>query len=120
MPGLRRAEPKGLGDLLTSAAVVGEGICLLKDGASLAAWSYSGPDMESASHEELAVLSSQANSALARLGSGWMLHADLIRQPSVGYPEGGAFPDPTTRLIDEERRGQYTAQGAHYGSPYCP
>src|SRR6266478_4287272 len=118
MLGLRRAEPKGLGDLLNYAALVGEGICLLKDGAFLAAWSYAGPDMESASHEELAVLSSQANSALARRGNGWMLHADLIRQPSVGYPEGGAFPDPTTRLIDEERRGQYTAEGAHYESRY--
>src|SRR5207302_7872773 len=118
MLGLRRSEPKGLGDLLNYAALVDEGICLLKDGALLAAWSYSGPDMESASHEELAVLSSQANSALARLGNGWMLHADAIRQPSVGYPEGGAFPDPTTRLIDEERRGQYTAEGAHYESRY--
>jgi len=118
MLGLRRSEPKGLGDLLNYAALVDEGICLLKDGALLAAWSYAGPDMESASHEELAVLSSQANSALARLGNGWMLHADAIRQPSVGYPEGGAFPDPTTRLIDEERRGQYTAEGAHYESRY--
>src|SRR5207244_7931352 len=40
-------------------------------------------------------------------------------QPSLGYPGGGAFPDPTTRLIDEERRGQYTAEGAHYESRYC-
>src|SRR5438874_3068387 len=114
-----RSHPKGLADLLNYAALVDEGICLLKDGALLAAWSYAGPDMESASHEELAVLSSQVNSALARLGSGWMLHADAIRQPSVGYPGGGAFPDPTTRLIDEERRGQYTADGAHYESRYC-
>ena len=119
MYGFTRSHPKGLADLLNYAALVDEGICLLKDGAFLAAWSYAGPDMDSASHEELAVLSSQVNSALARLGNGWMLHVDAIRQPSIGYPEVGAFPDPTTRLIDEERRGQYTAEGAHYESRYC-
>src|SRR5438309_2782712 len=119
MFGLTRSHPKGLADLLNYAALVDEGICLLKDGAFLAAWSYAGPDLESASREELAVLSSQVNSALARLGNGWMLHVDAIRQPSIAYPEVGAFPDPTTRLIDEERRGQYTAEGAHYESRYC-
>src|SRR3989442_15080008 len=118
MFGLTRSLPKGLADLLNYAALADEGICLLKDGAFLAAWSYAGADMDSASHEELAVLSSQVNSALARLGNGWMLHVDAIRQPSIGYPGLGAFPDPTTLLIDEERRGQYTAEGAHYESRY--
>src|SRR5947208_9795873 len=111
-------KPKGLADLVSYAALVDEGVCLLKDGGFVAAWTYTGPDLESASYEELAVLSSQVNAALVRLGNGWMLHADAIRQPSVGYPEGGAFPDPTTRLIDEERRGQYTAEGSHYESGY--
>src|SRR5207247_8894069 len=119
MFGLTRSHPKGLADLLNYAALVDEGTCLLKDGAFLAAWSYAGPDMESASHEELAVLSSQVNSALTRLGNGWMLHVDAIRQPSVGYPEVGAFPDPTTRLIDAERRSQYMAEWAPYESRSC-
>src|SRR5207249_2076025 len=86
--------PKGLADLVNYAALVDEGVCLLKDGGFLAVWTYTGPDLESASHEELAVLSSQVNAALVRLGNGWMLHVDAIRRPSVGYPEGGAFPDP--------------------------
>ena len=109
---------RGLADLLNYAALVDEGICLLKDGGFLAAWTYTGPDLESAAHEELAVLSSQVNSALVRLGNGWMLHADAIRRPSVGYPESGAFPDPTTRLIDDERRDRYTAEGTHFESAY--
>src|SRR5438445_7794500 len=112
MFGFARAHPKGLADLLNYAALVDEGICLLKDGAFLAAWSYAGPDMESSSHEELAVLSSQVNSALARLGNGWMLHVDAIRQPSVGYPDVAAFPDPTTRLFDEGGGGQDPASSA--------
>src|SRR3989449_1396142 len=111
-------KPKGLADLLGYAALVDEGVCLLKDGGFLAAWMYTGPDLESASHEELAVLSSQVNAALVRLGNGWMLHVDAIRRPSVGYPGGGAFPDPTTRLIDDERRERYTAEGTHFESAY--
>ena len=111
-------KPKGLADLANYAALVDEGVCLLKDGGFLAAWTYTGPDLESASHEELAVLSSQVNAALVRLGNGWMLHVDAIRRPSVGYPEGGAFPDPTTRLIDDERRERYTAEGTHFESAY--
>src|SRR5207249_9023053 len=39
MFGLTRSHPKGLADLLNYAALVDEGICLLKDGAFLAAWS---------------------------------------------------------------------------------
>jgi type IV secretion system protein TrbE len=109
---------KGLADLVSYAALVDDGVCLLKDGGFLAAWTYTGPDLESASHDELAVLSSQVNSALIRLGNGWMLHVDAIRRPSVGYPEGGAFPDPTTRLIDEERRERYTGEGTHFESAY--
>src|SRR5207244_7657637 len=105
MFGFTRSHPKGLADLLNYAALVDEGICLLTGGAFLAAWAYAGPDMESASHEELAVLSSQVNSALARLGNGWMLHVDAIRQPSIDYPEVGEFHDTTTRLLDEERPG---------------
>ncbi len=111
-------KPKGLADLVNYAALVDDGVCLLKDGGFLAAWTYTGPDLESASHEELAVLSSQVNAALVRLGNGWMLHVDAIRRPSVGYPEGGAFPDSTTRLIDEERRERYTAEGTHFESAY--
>ncbi len=111
-------KPKGLADLVSYAALVDEGVCLLKDGGFLAAWTYTGPDLESASYEELAVLSSQMNAALVRLGNGWMLHVDAIRRPSVGYPEGGAFPDPTTRLIDDERRERYTAEGTHFESAY--
>src|SRR5439155_1749486 len=110
------SKPKGLADLVSYAALVDEGICLLKDGGFLAGWTYAGPDLESASHEELAVLSSQVNGALVRLGNGWMLHVDAIRRPSVSYPEDGAFPDPTTRLIDDERRERYTADGTHFES----
>ncbi len=116
MLGLGRLQPRGLADLLNYAALVDDGVVLLKDGAFLAACAYAGPDLDSASPEELAILSSQVNSGLIALGNGWMLHVDAIRIPSTGYPESGEFPDATTRLIDAERRQQYTAEGTHYES----
>lgn len=101
-------------DLLNYAAFVAPGSILLKDGALLAGFAYAGPDLNSSSPEELASLNQHVNSALARFGDGWMLNADLIRYESVSYPAEGAFPDPTTKLIDRERQTHYTAERRHF------
>src|SRR6266852_4493103 len=112
-----RKKATGLADLLLYDALIDDGVMLLQDGALLAAWSFRGPDMASATHAELAALSARFNSIL-RLGSGWMIQCDAIRSRAPGYPERGSFPDPVTRLIDDERRQQFTTAGAHYESEY--
>jgi type IV secretion system protein TrbE len=113
-----RPTAKGLPDLLNYAAVVDDGVVLNKDGSLTAAWAYRGEDLDSAGAAELAVLSARVNAAFARRGSGWMLHVDALRSQARGYPEGGAFPDRTTLLIDCERRAAYEAEGVHYESRY--
>lgn len=113
-----RSKARGLSDLLNYAALVDDGIILNKDGSFMAGWFYAGPDLDAAGHIEMATLSSQVNQALATLGDGWMLHVDALRLPSLDYPDTGAFPDPITRLIDEERRRHYQAEGMHYESVY--
>jgi type IV secretion/conjugal transfer VirB4 family ATPase len=113
-----RSRARGLADLLNYAVLVDEGILLNKDGSFTAGMFYAGPDLDAAGHAELAALSSQVNQALATLGDGWMIHVDALRLPSMDYPEEGAFPDPVTRLIDEERRRSYRAEVAHYESVY--
>lgn len=112
-----RSAVRGLPDLLMYDSMVDDGILLLQDGALLAAWSFRGPDMASATHAEMAALSARLNSIL-RLGSGWMVHCDAIRGPAPGYPEHGSFPDSVTALIDEERRQQFMIEGAHFESEY--
>ena len=114
-----RTRALGLPDLLNFAALVDDGVVLNKDGSLLAGWWYSGPDMESASHEEMAILSSQVNGALLRLGNGWMFQADAIRRSSTGYPDAAAFRDSSTALIDEERRQQYESGDSTYESLYA-
>ena len=69
-----RLEPRGLADLLLACAIVDDGILLQTDGSLMAAWSYRGPDMMSASAAEMDSLSARLNSAL-RLGTGWMCSA---------------------------------------------
>src|SRR5260370_4329535 len=112
-----RINPRGLADLLLPYALIEDGILLQQDGSLLAGWSYRGPDMMSAAAAEMDALSARLNHVL-RLGSGWMMQCDAIRSRALGYPERGAFPDPVTRVIDDERRQQFMEEGAHFESEY--
>jgi type IV secretory pathway VirB4 component len=112
-----RSRIQGLADLLLYDSMVDDGVLLLQDGAMLAAWSFRGPDMASATHSEMGALSARLNSVL-RLGSGWMIQCDAIRSMAPDYPAAGAFPDAVTKLIDDERRQQFTLEGSHYESDY--
>jgi type IV secretion/conjugal transfer VirB4 family ATPase len=108
---------RGLADLLLYASLVDDGVMLLQDGALMAGWSFSGPDLATATHEEMDSLTRRLNNVL-RLGSGWMIHCDTIRTASPDYPKGASFPDAVSYLIDEERRAQFTQEGSHFESEY--
>ncbi len=85
----------------------------MKDGAFLAAFECAGPDLNSASVEELDAHRAQANRALARFDDGFMYNIDLIRYPSGDYPQR-TFPDPVSATLDREREVQYSAEGRHF------
>lgn len=112
-----RSTARGLADLLLPFGLVEDGILLQQDGSLLAAWSFRGPDMHSATHAEMHALAARLNSVL-RLGSGWMINADLIRSRAPGYPDVGHFPHAVTRIIDDERRQQFMDEGAHFESAF--
>ncbi len=65
-------------------------------------------------------LAGRINAALSRLGSGWATWTEAIRTPAVSYPppELSHFPDPVSRLVDEERRRQFIREGVHFESRY--
>ncbi len=73
--------------------------------------------MHSATHAEMHALAARLN-AILRLGSGWMIHTDLIRSRAPGYPSRGEFPHTVTRIIDDERRQQFMEEGRHYESEH--
>lgn len=101
-----RSKALGLPDLVPYAALISPGIILNKDGSFLAGWRFTGQDTASSTENELAWVSQKISAGLQLLGSGWMLHVDAIRKPHFAYPpeHSGFFPDPVTRLIDDERR----------------
>ncbi|WP_422018725.1 conjugal transfer protein TrbE [Roseibium sp.] len=108
-------------DLLPYAALVDNGIVLLKDGGLMAGWYFAGPDSESSTAFERNEVSRQINSVLARLGNGWMIQMEAMRIPSIGYPhkESSHFPDPITALIDDERRQRFEAGEGHFESQHA-
>ena len=107
----------GMPDLLSWAALVDNGVILTKNGGFMAAWDYRGPDLDSATSDELRTMAARINAAL-KLGDGWVIHCDAVRGPAPGYARQGAFPDRTTRMIDDARRASHEGVYAGYASRY--
>jgi len=116
-----RDKAAGVPDLLNWSHLVAPGIVLCKDGSLLAGWFYRGPDIASSTDSERNWLSGRVNAALSRLGNGWATWVEAVRLPSSDYPprERSHFPDPVSRLVDEERRRQFMREGVHYESEYA-
>ena len=113
-----RDRAAGLPDLLPWAALVDDGIVLTKAGALLAGWWYQGPDLDSATKGELGAMAARINNALS-LDDGWVVNCDAIRQQAPGYAKSGAFPDRTTRLIDDMRKARHEGQHAGFESRFA-
>lgn len=104
-----REKAHGLPDLLPFAALVDDGIVLTKSGGLLASFEFRGPDLDSATTSELGAMAARVNAAL-KLDDGWAIFVDALRSPAPGYMPQGAFPDRTTRLIDDVRRMAHEAE----------
>ena len=112
-----RRRSQTLADFLPWAALVEKGVILNKDGSFQRSARFRGPDLDSATSAELVAITGRLNSALRRLGSGWAIFVEAQRLPGNRYPES-VFPDPASKLVDEERRAQFEEEGAHFESKY--
>jgi type IV secretion system protein VirB4 len=106
-----------LADFLPWAALVAPGVVLNKDGSFQRTLRFRGQDLESAAAGELASVAAHLNAVLRRLGSGWAIFAEARRSFAAAYPRS-SFPDPLSQLVDEERRADFEARGAHLESCY--
>lgn len=106
-----------LADHLPWAALVAPGVVLNKDGSFLRMLAFRGPDLESATDAELVAICARVNNVLKRLGSGWALFFEANRREAADYP-ASAFPDAASWLVDEERRADFEAAGAHFESHF--
>ena len=110
-------EPTDVSDLVPWAWLIGPGVVLNRNGMLQTTFTYRGPDVDSATPQELVSMSARLNNVIRRLGDGWTLLHDMHRTPTTAYPSGQAFPEPVSYLIDEERRAEFEA-GVHYESTY--
>jgi len=108
-------------DLVPYAALVENGVILLKDGSLMAGWYFAGPDSESSTDFERNEVSRRINAILARLGSGWMIQVEAVRVPTTAYParEACRFPDSISRAIDDERRTRFERESGHFESRHA-
>ncbi len=111
-----REKAISVADKLNFAALVAPGILLGKDGCLMTGWRYVPPDEVSLTPGDRNYMTERANAALARFGAGWTTWHEAVRLPLNAYPapEESHFPDPVSRAIDDERRRQFVAEGAHF------
>lgn len=109
--------PRRLSDYLPWAALIAPGIILNKDGALQRTLRYRGPDLESATPEELVSYAARVNNALKRFGSGWSLFFEAARRSATNYPES-QFPNAASWLVDEERRNTFLEAGSHFETDF--
>jgi len=112
-----RKRPSVLADYLPWACLIAPGIVLNKDGSFQRTAEFRGPDLESATEEELVATCARLNNALRRFASGWGLYFEAARVPANNYPVS-EFTDPAAWIIDQERRGQFDERSETYESVY--
>ena len=110
---MKTRQELGFSEYLPYRTLVTENVVELKNGALLAGFRYTGPDLESATKEEMEALSAYISRAFLRFGKGWMVHVEMLRKAAGGYPEGD-FEEPTNLLIDLERYAYHQAEGGHF------
>lgn len=106
-----RRDAKGLSDLIDHFALVADGVVLTSTGLYVAGWEFVGPDMDALPIEECWHIAKRIAMKL-RLGSGWAIQCDLIRSEHPEYVAAeGAWPDPVSYLIEQERRARFLMTG---------
>lgn len=112
-----RKRPALLADYLPWACLVAPGVILNKDGSFQRSARFRGPDLESATEAELVATCARINNVLRRFGSGWALFLEAERHHARDYPQSD-FPDPVSRIIDEERRAAFETSETLFESGY--
>jgi type IV secretion/conjugal transfer VirB4 family ATPase len=111
----------GVSDLLLPVFFCDDGIIVNKDGSFTRSYWYSGADLDSSTDEELDYMNSVIfSNAFTKLGDGWTMHLDLVRKAASGYIANALvnFPEPTTLMIDAERKYDYEHEGGYFENSF--
>ena len=116
-----RSQAKGLTDFLQPACMLDEHTMLLKSGALMTAFAYSGRDVESSTPTEINALAFASDHVLSQIGSGWCTYHDACRMETSAYlvnTHPDDFPDPVTRAIENERIDHFEGKDTAYENYY--
>src|SRR5215467_6604101 len=102
LPRFRKTARYGTPDLMPYSHLAAPGVPMLKDGALLRIFSMCGPDLKSASMDQLLAVKYHGNAAFVRLTDGWMVQTDLVRYYADDYIGGGELGDPVAQLIENQ------------------
>ncbi|MDR3283826.1 MAG: AAA family ATPase [Treponema sp.] len=94
-----------------------DGIVLLKAGALMRAYTFTCPDLGSASAETINSVSYNFNEAVKRLDDGWGIQFESQRRITNEYP-GSAYPVYAPYLIDMKRKDMFVSQKEHFANQY--
>ena len=98
--------------LLWGLPLADEHTILGVDGSLMAGWDIACPDYMSCTEAQLIDVGRSVHQALVPLVDRWLFNYDVLRLPAPGYPATGAFPDPVSFQLDEERRHLFS-DGRH-------
>ncbi len=112
-----RGAARTFGDLLPYFGIVDDGVMFMRDGALLAAWEYRGPDMDSASYEEMASLATRINAGI-KLGKGVIIQFYACRHYGSEVNPSNEMGEEVLNLIELERIRQYGQIGAIFETRY--
>src|SRR4029453_12850785 len=104
-------------DLIPWGGLIAPGILCNKDGCPQSSLRFRGPDLESATEQELMIVAARLNNVLKRFRSGWALFIEAQRRESSEYPVSD-WPDPVSALINEERRALFAESGENFAREY--
>src|SRR5258708_2940254 len=96
-----------LADYVPWALIVAPGVVEHKDGALQKTFLFRGPDLDSATPQDLMSVTAQFNNAIRRLGDGWTIFVEAQRNPSCEYPLS-LWSNRAAQLIDDERREAFS------------
>lgn len=92
---------------------IDEGIILLKPGALCRCYTFTCPDLGSASAESINAISSYFNSSLRQLGTEWACHFESRREYTDKYPST-KWKNQLGYLMDARRKDNYVNRTPHF------
>ena len=109
--------PSCLADLLPWAALVAPGVVLNKDGSLQRTCAFRGPDLESASDEQMMAAMARLNNVLKRLGSGWAIFVEARRE-AMACPPPASPENKLALLVDLEHHNRFSERPLNFQSRY--